>query len=280
MPELPDVEYFKTYIDATSLHQAIDSVAVHRDDILGKVSARSLRQRLLGRSLESTERHGKYLFARLSGDGWLVLHFGMTGELNYSSDGDVPSHTRLCLHFDNGRRLAYICQRMLGTVDWTADPRNYIEGKQLGIDAASDELDLPRFREILSGKRGSVKGALMDQSTIAGLGNVYVDEILLRAGVHPKASVPGLRRDAVERLFRAMRAVPHRGDRRGGGSQPNARPLLAASSRDRPPRLPEMRRKTRGDRGDGAQVVCLSPLPTAVATAGFAGLPAVTTRIR
>lgn len=207
MPELPDVEYFKKYIDATSLHQVIEGVDLDRDDILGDVSRRSLRERLLGHSLESTRRYGKYLFAQLSGDGCLVLHFGMTGQLDYSSASEVPPHTRLCLHFNKGARLAYVCQRMLGTIDWASDVEGYLERKGLGVDAASEELDFDRFRELLGSKRGSIKGALMDQQTIAGLGNVYVDEILFRAGVHPRASVPELSRETLGRIFRAISAV-------------------------------------------------------------------------
>lgn len=108
MPELPDVEYFKKYIDVTSLHQVIDGVDVDRDVILGNDSRHSLHERLLGRSPESTRRYGKHLFAQLSGGGWLVLHFGMTGELDDSGAPEVPPHTRLCLHFDNGARQAAI----------------------------------------------------------------------------------------------------------------------------------------------------------------------------
>lgn len=207
MPELPDVETFKGYLDATSLHQRIAKVEIERDDILGEVSARSLRRRLKGHSLESTRRHGKYLFAEVSGDGWLVLHFGMTGYPEYSETEDPPEHTRTLFKFEGGGHLAYVCMRMLGRVDWTENADQFIEQHDLGIDAQSEDLDFDRFQELMEKKRGSIKSALMDQQTIAGLGNVYVDEILFQSRIHPKASVNDLEMSELKTIFKQMHRV-------------------------------------------------------------------------
>lgn len=207
MPELPDVQVFKEYLDATSLHQTIDRVEIGRRDILGGVSPRSLQRRLKRQALESSRRHGKYLFAKSSGGGWLVLHFGMTGYLDYSTTENPPEHTRVLLRFENGARLAYTCMRMLGSVDWAEDPDVFVEKKGLGIDADSDELDIARFREVLSSKRGSIKSALMDQETIAGLGNVYTDEILFQARVHPKAIAADLDENMLKEIHRQLHRV-------------------------------------------------------------------------
>src|ERR1700738_2127918 len=83
MPELPDVETFKRYLDTTSLHQRISSVDVRSAYVLKGVSAHELERRLKGRSFESSRRHGKHLFVRVNADLWLRLHFGMTGSLQY-----------------------------------------------------------------------------------------------------------------------------------------------------------------------------------------------------
>lgn len=83
MPELPDVEVFKQYLDATALHQEIKAVDVHSNQLLEGISAERLRQGLEGRCFTSTRRHGKNLFAALDEGGWLFLHFGMTGSLSY-----------------------------------------------------------------------------------------------------------------------------------------------------------------------------------------------------
>src|SRR6266853_235892 len=96
MPELPDVETFKRYLDATSLHQRISGVDVRSAYVLKGVSARELARRLKGRRFESSRRHGKHLFVRANGDLWLRLHFGMTGSLEYfKNDERAPRHARV-----------------------------------------------------------------------------------------------------------------------------------------------------------------------------------------
>ncbi len=98
MPELPDVEMFKRYLDATSLHQRIDDVDVRNAYILKNVTARELARGLKGRRFESTRRHGKHLFVRADRKLWLRLHFGMTGSLEYfKDDRQAPRHTRVLL---------------------------------------------------------------------------------------------------------------------------------------------------------------------------------------
>lgn len=207
MPELPDVHIFQKYLEGTSLHQPIERVEVNRREILENISPRSLQKRLTGKTLESTRRRGKYLFAGVDDAGWLVLHFGMTGYLKYSRDEESPDHTRVLLRFENGAALAYVCMRMLGRVTWTNDVDAFCREKELGIDAFSDELDFRKFQELLASKRGSIKSALMDQKTIAGLGNVYVDEILFQAKVHPKTAVMKLEDTTLREIHKQIRRV-------------------------------------------------------------------------
>lgn len=207
MPELPDVQVYKEYLDATSLHQRIAGVDVRRDEVLGEVSARSLQQRLTGRALELTRRHGKHLLVRVSDQGWLAFHFGMTAYPDYSSAKDPPEHTRVLFRFDNGFHLAYVSQRMIGKVDWTDDPGEFITQQRLGVDALDDALDAKRFRELIGRKRGSIKSALMNQETIAGLGNIYTDEILFQAGVHPRSAASDIDPPTLTEIHRQMQRV-------------------------------------------------------------------------
>src|SRR4030095_3424751 len=93
MPELPEVEIFKRYLDTTSLHQRINDVDVRNTYILKEPSAQELARRLKGRRFESSRRHGKHLFVRADGELWLRLHFGMTGSLEYfKNDRSRPPH--------------------------------------------------------------------------------------------------------------------------------------------------------------------------------------------
>lgn len=209
MPELPDVQVFKEYLDATALHQRIDHVHVAARDILDEVSASTLRRHLKGRSFDSTRRHGKHLFVEVEGDDvWLRLHFGMTGNLKYYEDDDEePDHTRLRLDFANGYHLAYRNTRKLGQIGLVGDVDEYIEKEGLGPDALARDFDLRSFRQALEGRHGTIKGALMNQSVIAGIGNIYADEMLFYAGVHPEAKIDRLSDDTIGEIFRAMKAV-------------------------------------------------------------------------
>ena len=206
MPELPDVEVFKRYLDSTALHQKVSSAEIKNEKILGNVSAGGLEKELLGKRFESTQRHGKYLFVELDSGGWLLLHFGMTGYLKYFKDmEDEPSHDRFLVTFENGFHLAFDCQRMLGKVDLVESPESLIESEGLGPDPLT--LDSPSFRERLEGKRGAIKPALMDQRVFAGIGNIYSDEILFQTRIHPKANAGQLGEDNLENLFEATRHV-------------------------------------------------------------------------
>lgn len=205
MPELPDVEIFKNYLDATSLHKKITDVKVGNKKVLEGISARKLADTLKGRRLLSTRRHGKYLFVETDDDFWLILHFGMTGYLQYYRQGELPRHTRLLLAFDNGYHLAFICQRMLGRVGLTDSVDAYVESQQLGPDGMT--LDYKYFRQALQKSRGIIKSALMKQELVAGIGNIYSDEILFQAGVHPEAKCNQLDEARLKKLYRSIGKV-------------------------------------------------------------------------
>jgi formamidopyrimidine-DNA glycosylase len=206
MPELPDVESFKRYLNATSLHQRITSVDVWSAYVLKGVSARELAGRLKGRSFESSRRHGKHLFVRTNGDLWLRLHFGMTGSLRYFKDQqEAPRHTRVLFVFERHRRLAFEDQRKFGEIGLTEDVDQFLKKRRLGPDAL--DVDLAKFQNILARHRGAVKSILLNQKLIAGIGNIYADEILFRARVHPATQTSALSNKEVAELSRATRYV-------------------------------------------------------------------------
>ncbi len=190
MPELPDVEVFRGYMDATSLHQDIQDVEIKSDQILRNLTAKKLKMRLIGHKFESTKRHGKHLFAGLDVNQWLMMHFGMTGFLkHYKSEEEKPSHIRLLITFTNGYHLAFDCQRKLGEIDLTKEINQYIKNRNLGPDVLSGRFDFSNFKQALARSRAMIKSVLMDQERMAGIGNIYADEILFQAGVHPKTKV-------------------------------------------------------------------------------------------
>lgn len=208
MPELPDVQVFREYVDATCLHQTIETVHF-RDvkDLLEDVSSSTLRRHLTGGSFRRTRRHGKHLFVAVGEDGWLRMHFGMTGFIEFvqGSPEKVPDHTRLFLDFQGGGRMAYVNMRKLGSLGWLEDVEAWVEEEGLGPDAL--DVDAQELAGLLEGRRGTLKGTLMNQEIIAGLGNVYTDEILFRAGMHPERVAGKLGGEEVDDLHEAMRYV-------------------------------------------------------------------------
>jgi len=206
MPELPDVEVFKRYFDATCLDQTIDRVEVKEERLLENTSPQRMRKAPVGKEFESTQRHGKNLFAKLDSNLWLLLHFGMSGFLKYYNNPDeAPDHPRIIFHFSSGYKLAYDNMRMFGKISLLDDVDAYLQDQELGPDALS--LGQEDFKEMLSQKRGMIKSALMDQTFIAGLGNIYVDELLFQAGIHPKSQASTLDKETVENLYNNMNAV-------------------------------------------------------------------------
>lgn len=203
MPELPDVEVFSRYLEATALHKKISEVEVQTTKILSGVSGHRLKRTLEGSSLEEARRHGKHLFVRLDAGKWLHFHFGMTGRLRYFKNRDEEAdHDRLLLRFSNRYRLAYESQRMLGMVGLIKDPDSFLADKGLGPDAL--HLDFQGFDHILDQRGASIKSVLMNQRLIAGIGNVYSDEILFHAGIHPASRSGGLNPQKRKDLFRKM----------------------------------------------------------------------------
>lgn len=206
MPELPDVEYFKRYLDATALHHRIQRVHVQAPALLRGLSPQALGRRLHHQRLEGTHRHGKYLFATIDSCGWLVLHFGMTGRLSYFADASaLPDYTRLLVDFDNGFHLAYTAPRKLGCIAVVDHPQAVVVEHRLGPDAMN--LDAESFRELARGRRGNIKSWLMNQHVIAGIGNIYADEILFQARISPQRSLADLSQNELQRLHGEMRRV-------------------------------------------------------------------------
>lgn len=208
MPELPDVENYARYLKRTALHKKISGVEVGRARIVRGSSARKLARTLKGNRFKRARRHGKHLLVALDRKGWLDIHFGMTGRLAYFKHmQDDPKYDRLRLDFANGYHLAFESQRLLGGVRLLDDADAFIKDKQLGPDALAPSFRAEDFAERLSGRSGQIKSALMDQSLIAGIGNVYSDEVLFQAKLHPRQPVKSLDRKELGKLFRAMRRV-------------------------------------------------------------------------
>ncbi|MFD1658070.1 Fpg/Nei family DNA glycosylase [Streptomyces caeni] len=205
MPELPDVEGFREVLRSCVKGRTVHRVHVRDTGVLRGVSARRLRRALEGRRFTEPERHGKWLLAR-TGDGpTLMLHFGMTGGLVCCRPGDAPeAHDRVLFTVDGDRQLRYRDQRKLQGL-WLADDDSDVARllARLGPDALA--VDRDGFDAVLTSRRGRVKAVLIDQSALAGLGNLLADEILWRARVWPASRAADLTEAERHRLYAQMR---------------------------------------------------------------------------
>jgi formamidopyrimidine-DNA glycosylase len=206
MPELPDVETFKRYLDATSLHQRISGVDVQDAYVLKGVSPPELARQLKGRRFQSSRRHGKHLFVRSDGDLWLRIHFGMTGLLQYIKGNEqAPQHTRVLFVFANACCLAFEDQRKFGEIELIEDVNEFLGKRALGPDVL--DISFSQFRDIFGKHHGAVKAILLNQKLMAGIGNIYADEILFRTRIHPATQISALKDNTIARLHRATRYV-------------------------------------------------------------------------
>ncbi|MEU0074915.1 DNA-formamidopyrimidine glycosylase family protein [Streptomyces sp. NPDC006332] len=204
MPELPDVEGFREVLRSCAKGRVIRHVDVRDPGVLHGVSARRLRDALEGRRFTEPERHGKWLLARTGGPT-LVLHFGMTGQLVCARPDDAyEAHDRVLFTVGGDRQLRFRDQRKLQGL-WLADDDR--DAARLldrqGPDAMA--VDRAEFESALSARRGSVKTVLIDQSVLAGLGNLLADEILWRAGLRPTTRASDLTEADRRRLYTQMR---------------------------------------------------------------------------
>lgn len=212
MPELPDVERHRRLAERTVAGARLEAVEVPDPELLVGTSPQGIGRSLSGRVLDPPQRVGKWLLLPVGGPT-LVVHFRMTGELAWSPGGETHPHDRLRLVVADGR-LAYRSRRRLGRVWYLrdgADP-SQVTGP-LGPDALAIGRDELAGR--LADKRGGVKSALMDQALVAGLGNELVDEILWRAGTHPRRAARDLDADEARAVHRALRSVLTRSVRAG-----------------------------------------------------------------
>lgn len=205
VPELPEVETYRRFLDDIILHQPITAFEVRDAHVLG-TDEDTLRQRVVGRQVAATRRIGKNCFLELNDGAVLALHFGMTGDVGaYRDDHDAPRFTRVALHLADGLRIAFIDPRKFGRIRLAESVAAYQQAKKLGPDA----LDVtPEYlKQALGGKKSLLKPVLLDQRVTAGLGNWIVDEVLFQAKLHPERVANTLTDKELKALSAAIQLV-------------------------------------------------------------------------
>ncbi len=228
MPELPEVETVARDLRRLVVGATISgAVGDWPRMIASHESVAAFAEGLAGRRIEGVSRRAKLVVVELSGDTALTVHLKMTGQLFVVPDG-APSdrHVHLALALIDGREIRFRDIRKFGRVGlWPRDPRTgaVLEGAaggelfaRHGPEPLDDAFTLSAFRARLNGRHGRLKPLLLDQAFVAGIGNIYADESLWRARLHPLRRVTSLRPPGEARLYRAVRAVLAEAiDRRG-----------------------------------------------------------------
>ena len=206
MPELPEVEIRRQYLETSSLFQLIQHVEVEDKKLL-TTDYSTLINALVGRQFTATRRVGKNLFVLTDDPAVIVrMHFGMTGDLAYyHSSLDRPRFARIVFEFSNGFNLGFLCPRKFERVGLVSDIDAYLLEKKIGPDGLDISLD--ELTRRVRRKKALIKPVLLDQNVVAGLGNWIVDEVLFQAFVHPEQRADTLSDVQMTQLHNAIRLV-------------------------------------------------------------------------
>jgi formamidopyrimidine-DNA glycosylase len=217
MPELPEVEVTRRQLEPMLVNRRIRRVVTTRPSYFFLTPPGVLRRRLPGRLVLGLDRVGKYLLARLDSGERLLLHLGMTGEIVREGAFPADVHTHLQIHFSDGRPgVVFRDERKFGKVQLLAPGEDSVRVLRLGRDALA--ADAAHLHAATRGRRIAIKTLLLDQSVLAGVGNIYADEALFLAGVRPTRRAAAVKRAESEAIARALRAVLLRAIQAGGSS--------------------------------------------------------------
>jgi len=201
MPELPEVETIKNELSPWVVGQSFTQVSIFDAELVCGGSAEEVRRGLIGQRVESLERRGKYLIFQLSNGKSLIMHLRMTGVLLLNPKG-VERYARAVFHLSNEHRLVFSDRRRLGLI-WLVNDANTVVCK-LGPEPLDESFTPGALGQRLSRHRIPVKAALLDQCIVAGIGNMYADEALFAARIHPLRKADALSPAEVQTLHNCI----------------------------------------------------------------------------
>ena len=219
MPELPEVETIRRQLAPLLEGGTIEAVEVLDPRWSRPADPAEIGPACAGRRIEAVERRGKYLLMRLAGARSLIMHLRMTGNLLLRPEGLEPRFLRAVIRLEGGDELWFTDARRFGHGEVLADSE--LEGyfaSRLGIEPLSPELTAESLGHLASGRRAPLKSFLLAQEGVAGIGNIYADEALYRAQLHPLSPAGSMRPDHLEALRAGIVAALEAGLANGGAS--------------------------------------------------------------
>ena len=206
MPELPEVETIKNELELYVVGRSISGITLFWEGMLRQPSPSEFYTRINGQEITGLKRRGKYLIFSLSNGDLLIIHLKMSGSLLIGKDSSPPAkYTRAIIHLDNGTNIFFPDPRKFGTMQLVRD-KDSVVGK-LGPEPLAADFTPKILAKRLSKRKASIKAVLIDQSFIAGMGNMYADEALFSAGIYPLRTASILSQGEVERLYHAIQQV-------------------------------------------------------------------------
>jgi len=203
MPELPEIETIKNVIGPQIEGFTIEKVILNRPEVIAHPTADEFCNAVTKQTISSTERRGKFLLINLKNKGRIVLHLRMTGCLLVTPpDCQTEKHTHVILQLNNGMELRFSDPRRFGRF-WLIlkDEEDQYSGiEKLGLEPLSSECNATYLQNRFGKSKRAIKSCLLDQSAIAGIGNIYSDEILFRAKINPSVPANRLTGEEWERL--------------------------------------------------------------------------------
>jgi formamidopyrimidine-DNA glycosylase len=242
MPELPEVETVRRQLEPELVGKRIEAARVLDERLTRPESPRSLERAVAGRAVTAVARRGKYLLIGLEGGRTLAIHLRMTGNLllrdpEVGATADLmknerlggprlyepapePSHVRARFELDDGRALLFTDVRRFGqaVILDAGDQLDDFFAARLGVEPLSGELTAERLLELAKGRTAPLKSFLLTQSRVAGIGNIYADEALWRARLHPLTPAGSMKLEHAERLVEGIVAALEAGLEHGGAS--------------------------------------------------------------
>jgi formamidopyrimidine-DNA glycosylase len=221
MPELPEVETIRITLEPHVVGRRLERVEIRDPRLVRPFEPVAVAAELEGERVNSLERRGKYLVVRFDSGRVLLIHLRMTGSLRHAERGlgDDDPYRRAVVRLDDGSDVAYRDVRRFGT--WRLLEPNEVEpylDERLGAEPLDRSFTSRRLGARLEGRRAPVKAALLDQRTVAGLGNIYVDEALWLARVHPLRVAGSLDAEEIGRLTRSIKRALRIGVERQGAT--------------------------------------------------------------
>jgi formamidopyrimidine-DNA glycosylase len=220
VPELPEVETIRRSLAPDVEGRRVAALEVHDARWTLPLLPERVEEAVAGRRIEALDRRGKYLLLRLEDEVTLLMHLRMTGTLLYDAAADQP-YRRVTLRLDDGHELAFCDPRRFGTGELAVGDgalRAFLDAR-LGLEPLEDgALTGTALRELARGRRAPVKAFLLDQRHVAGVGNIYADEALHAAGIHPLRPVGTLKLAQLDALATAVRDALERGISAGGAT--------------------------------------------------------------